>query len=130
VRRRGQKQVEDAKVFAIQSFCKDLLEVADILHIAVDTADKSIIASDPRFKSLFDGVTMTKDVLLKTFDRHGLSIVSPEGQRFDPNLHDAVLQVSKEGAKHEPGNVENVLKVGYSLRGRPIRAAQVVVVKI
>lgn len=113
VRRRGQKQVDDAKVFAIQSFCKDLLEVSDILvssfkclgqnslmnsfqNLAIDAVDKSAVASNDHMKNLYEGVVMTKDVLLKTFDRHGLVVVSPEGKAFDPNFHDAIFQVPKE----------------------------------
>jgi molecular chaperone GrpE len=83
-------------MFAVQSFCKDLLEVADILNLAVESVDKPTVCSDPPMKNLYDGVVMTKEVLMKTFDRHGLTIVSPEGERFDPNLHEAVFQVPKE----------------------------------
>jgi molecular chaperone GrpE len=143
LRRRSQKQIEDTKVFAIQSFCKDLLEVADILNLAIDSVDKSHVNSNPSMKSLFDGVTMTKEVLLNTFNRHGLVVISPEGERFDPNLHEAVFQVSKEHvsqlllffysvpfqSKHAPDHIDQVLKIGYSLHGRPVRAAKVGVVK-
>ncbi|KAI6176709.1 GrpE protein-like protein, mitochondrial [Aphelenchoides bicaudatus] len=130
VRRRGQKQVEDAKVFAIQKFCKDLLEVADILDLAVESVDKSVVVRDPQLKSVYDGIVMTKEILQKAFERNGLEVISPEGQRFDPNMHDAVFQIPKGQAKHEPGNVEKVLKIGYSLHGRPVRAAQVGVVQM
>uniref|UniRef100_A0A914R7N9 Uncharacterized protein n=1 Tax=Parascaris equorum TaxID=6256 RepID=A0A914R7N9_PAREQ len=64
VRRRGQKQVEDAKLFAIQGFCKDLLEVADILDLAVGSIKKDVEAN-PQIKSLHEGVEMTRTVLEK-----------------------------------------------------------------
>ncbi|KAH7731357.1 co-chaperone GrpE [Aphelenchoides avenae] len=128
VRRRGQKQVEDAKVFAIQGFCKDLLEVADILDLAVGSVDEKAIAGNDQLRELHKGITMTKDVLLKTFKKHGLVVRSPEGEKFDPNLHDAVFQVPQDQAKYKPGEIAQVMKVGYYLRDRPIRPAQVGVV--
>lgn len=96
VRRRGQKQTEDAKVFAIQSFCKDLLEVSDILKLALDSVKADDVEKNADLKNLYDGVNMTFTVLQKTFNRHGLVLVSPEGEKFDPNLHDAVFQVPKD----------------------------------
>lgn len=54
-----------------------------------------MVISDPQIKSIYDGIVMTKEILQKTFERNGLVIVSPEGQRFDPNLHDAVFQIPK-----------------------------------
>ncbi|GMT19625.1 hypothetical protein PFISCL1PPCAC_10922, partial [Pristionchus fissidentatus] len=130
VRRRGAKQVEDTKVFAIQGFCKDLLEVADILDLAVDSVkEEQLKAASPEMKSLFDGVKMTKTVMLKTFAKHGLRPSNPLGEQFDPNLHEAVFQVPKEQSKHDVGHVEHVMKIGYILKERPIRAAQVGVVK-
>ncbi|KAI6241577.1 GrpE protein-like protein 2, mitochondrial [Aphelenchoides fujianensis] len=99
VRRRGQKQLEDAKSFAIQSFCKDLLEVADVLNLAVDSVDKTTLQSDSQLKNIYDGVVMTKDVLHKVLSKHGLSVVTPEGQKFDPNFHDAIYQVPAKDSK-------------------------------
>lgn len=96
VRRRGQKQVEDAKIYAIQSFCKDLLEVADILTLALESVKKEDLVKNHELKALNDGVEMTQSVLQKIFSRHGLKLVSPEGEKFDPNLHDAVFQVPKD----------------------------------
>lgn len=72
---------------------------------------------------------MTQSMLLKTFAKHGLKPVSPEGEKFDPNLHEALFEIPQAGAKHEAGHVGHVAKIGYSLNGRPIRPAQVGVVK-
>ncbi|VDL76335.1 unnamed protein product [Nippostrongylus brasiliensis] len=130
VRKRGMKQAEEAKVFAIQGFCKDLLEVADILDLAVNSVKKEQLESgDKNLVDLHKGVVMTKDVLLKTFQRHGLVQVNPMGEKFDPNLHEAVFQVPQgQGTEAEPGHIMHVAKVGYCLKERPIRAAQVGVV--
>uniref|UniRef100_A0A183FJD5 GrpE protein homolog n=1 Tax=Heligmosomoides polygyrus TaxID=6339 RepID=A0A183FJD5_HELPZ len=94
VRTRGIKQTEEAKAFAIQGFCKDLLEVADILNLAVDSVKPEQLESgDKALVDLHKGIVMTKTVLLKTFEKHGLVPVTPMGEKFDPNLHEAVFQV-------------------------------------
>ncbi|KAK6057779.1 co-chaperone GrpE, partial [Cooperia oncophora] len=130
VRNRGMKLTEEAKVFAIQGFCKDLLEVADILDLAVESVKPDQLESaDKTLVDLHKGIVMTKTVLLKTFKKHGLVQVNPLGEKFDPNLHEAVFQVPPgEDTKIKPGHVMHVSKVGYSLKERPIRAAQVGVV--
>uniref|UniRef100_A0A915PR31 GrpE protein homolog n=1 Tax=Setaria digitata TaxID=48799 RepID=A0A915PR31_9BILA len=129
VRRRGQKQTEEAKVFAIQGFCKDLLEVADILDLAVSAVKKEELEKNVSLKNLFEGLEMTRTVLQKTFVKHGLRQISPEGEKFDPALHEAVFQVPKEQAKFDSGIVAQVIKTGYALQNRPIRAAKVGVVQ-
>lgn len=96
MRRRGQKQVQDAKIFAVQSFCKDLLEVADTLDLAIGAVKPEVIDKVPEVKGIHEGVVMMKNVLLKTFEKHGLVAVSPEGEKFDPNLHDAIFQIPQE----------------------------------
>lgn len=129
VRRRGQRQVEEAKIFAIQGFCKDLLEVADILDLAVGAVKKEEVEASAQLKALHEGIVMTRTVLDKTFAKHGLMKLSPEGEKFDPNLHEAIFQVPKEQTKYEPGCVAQVMTIGYALQGRPVRAAKVGVVQ-
>ena len=96
VRRRGQQQIADVKVFAIQSFSKDLLEVADVLDLALGSVDRATLNANAQLKGLHDGVLMTKDALLKTFNKHGLTVVSPEGEKFDPNFHDALFKIPQK----------------------------------
>ncbi|KHJ90191.1 co-chaperone GrpE, partial [Oesophagostomum dentatum] len=135
VRKRGFKLIEEAKVFAIQGFCKDLLEVyfskvADVLDLAVDSVKpEQLKTAEKMLKDLHEGVVMTRTVLLNTFKKHGLVPVNPMGEKFDPNLHEAVFQVpAGPDAKAEPGHIMHVSKIGYSLKERPVRAAQVGVV--
>lgn len=93
LRKRLTKQIEDAKVFGIQSFCKDLLEVADTLGHATNAVPKEEIKeTNPHLKNLFEGLTMTKNSLLQVFKRHGLEIVNPINEKFNPNLHEALFQ--------------------------------------
>ncbi|XP_032526134.2 grpE protein homolog, mitochondrial [Danaus plexippus] len=129
VRRRMMKQVEDAKSFAIQSFCKDLLDVADTLSAAAESVPEGVEGegAPAALRSLRDGLTLTRAQLTQVFSRHGLEVVSPLREKFDPNLHEALFTQEVQGA--EPGSVVAVSKVGYKLRGRCVRPALVGVAK-
>lgn len=128
LRRRLTKQIEDAKLFGIQGFCKDLLEVADILGHATEAVPKEEISdSNPHLKNLYEGLTMTKAQLNQVFKRHGLEQVSPLNEKFNPNLHEALFQ--QEVQNVEPNTVVVVSKIGYKLHERCIRPALVGVSK-
>lgn len=148
LRRRLTKQIADAKQFGIQSFCKDLLEVADILGHATDAVPKDKLNDqNPHLKNLYDGLVMTKSSLGQVFKRNGLETVNPLNEKFNPNLHEALFQkvspantpmfslslylivlciLFKQEAKDvEPGVVVEVTKIGYKLHDRCIRPALV-----
>ncbi|XP_065829916.1 grpE protein homolog 1, mitochondrial-like [Oscarella lobularis] len=128
MRKRFRDQIADAKSYGIQNFAKDLLDVADTLEKASKTIESNEeVAQNERLRSLFHGVEMTADLLQTTFSRHGLVRTTPEGEKFDPNLHEAVFY--QEFAGKTPGTIAVVMKPGYLLHGRPVRAAQVGVVK-
>ena len=124
---RMRKQLEDGKIYAIQSFCKDLLEVADVFGTAIESVPKDSLKSSKDFKNLFDGVVMTEQQIQSVFRRHGLIPVNPIGEKFNPNEHHALFQVEAEDK--EPGTVSVVTKIGYKLHERTIRPAMVGVVK-
>ncbi|KAM9426586.1 grpE protein homolog 1, mitochondrial [Pholidichthys leucotaenia] len=127
-RRRSQKMVEDAKIYGIHSFCKDLLEVADILEKATESVPKDEVTSEnPHLKNLYDGLVMTGVQLQKVFSKHGLVKLDPDGQKFNPYEHEALFHAPMEGK--EPGTVTVVTKVGYKLHGRTLRPALVGVAK-
>ncbi|KAK5602465.1 GrpE protein 1, mitochondrial [Crenichthys baileyi] len=128
LRTRSQRMVEDAKLYGIQSFCKDLLEVADILEKATESVPKEEVTSqNPHLKNLYDGLVMTEVQIQKVFTKHGLVKLNPEGQKFNPYEHEALFQAPVEGK--EPGTVAVVTKVGYKLHGRTLRPALVGVAK-
>uniref|UniRef100_A0A803V0X5 GrpE protein homolog n=1 Tax=Ficedula albicollis TaxID=59894 RepID=A0A803V0X5_FICAL len=128
VRQRSQKLVEEAKLYGIQSFCKDLLEVADILEKATESVPKEEIKDDnPHLKSLYEGLVMTEMQIQKVFKKHGLIRVDPVGAKFDPYEHEALFHAPVEG--QEPGTIALVSKIGYKLHGRTLRPALVGVVK-
>lgn len=128
MRKRLTKQIDDAKVFGIQSFCKDLLEVSDILGAATEAVPKEEISeNNPHLKSLYEGLTMTKAQLNQVFKRNGLEAVNPLNEKFNPNYHEALFQ--QEIPNKEPNTVVVVSKIGYKLHERCIRPALVGVSK-
>nr|ACN10134.1 GrpE protein homolog 1, mitochondrial precursor [Salmo salar]ACN12485.1 GrpE protein homolog 1, mitochondrial precursor [Salmo salar] len=130
LRTRSQKMVEDTKLYGIQGFCKDLLEVADILEKATESVPSEEVSSqkNPHLKNLYDGLVMTDKQIQKVFTKHGLVKLNPDGgQKFDPYEHEALFHSPVEGK--EPGTVAIVTKVGYKLHGRTLRPALVGVAK-
>eukprot|EP00794_Sanderia_malayensis_P015662 gene15662-17242_t len=124
---RNKKLVEDTRHFAIQSFSKDLLEVADVLEKAMESVPKQELGKNAHLQNLFEGLAMTDNQLQKVFKSHGLEKINPIGEKFDPNFHAAMFMQSAHDK--EPGTVSIVNKIGYKLKGRPLRAALVGVVK-
>lgn len=124
VRRRSEREMNDARAYAISRFAKDLLGVADNLGRALHAAPRD--HAEAGVKNLVLGVEMTEKELLGAFERNGLKRVDPaKGDKFDPHLHQAMMeQPSDEVA---PGGVVQVLQPGYELFGRIVRPAMVVV---
>jgi molecular chaperone GrpE len=124
VKRRAEREMNDARAFAITRFARDLLGVADILDRAVTSAPKEII--DPAFKNFVLGIEMTEKEMVLAFDKNGLKRIAPlKGDKFDPNLHQAVTEVP--GAGVEGGAVVSMMQTGFELFGRIIRPAMVAV---
>ncbi|KAJ1214009.1 hypothetical protein NDU88_001637 [Pleurodeles waltl] len=128
LRQRSQKLIDEAKIYGIQSFCKDLLEVADILEKATESVPKEEIKADnPHLKNLYEGLVMTEVQMQKVLKKHGVLKLNPVGAKFDPYEHEALFHAPVEGK--EPGTVALVTKVGYKLYERTLRPALVGVVK-
>jgi molecular chaperone GrpE len=124
VRRRAERESNEARAFAISKFAKDLLGVGDNLGRALEHAPKD--AQDPAVRNLAVGLEMTQKALLDAFERNGLKRLEPApGERFDPHKHQAVME--QTSAEFPPGAVLQVLQPGYELFGRVLRAAMVVV---
>lgn len=125
VRRRGEKQAADARTYAIDRFAGDLLAVADTLARALDAVpEDQRSALDDAMRNLVEGVAMTERTMLDAFGRHGLKRVGAKGEKFDPNLHQAVAQIpSSEPANH----IAEVMQPGFKLGERTLRAAIVAV---
>jgi molecular chaperone GrpE len=123
-RRRAEREVNDARAFAIQKFARDLLGVADNLARALAHAPKD--GDDPLARNLGVGLEMTQKELMSAFQRNGLKRLAPEpGDKFDPHQHQAMSE--QTSATVAPGAVINVLQDGYELFGRIVRPAMVIV---
>ena len=126
VRRRLQRERDDAQKYAAGSFAKDLLSPVDNLRRALDAMPEEEIA-DPRARSLRDGVAATERELLAAFERHGLKRIDPKGERFDHNFHQAIFEAERPDVP--AGIVVEVLQPGYVLHDRLLRPAMVGVAK-
>jgi molecular chaperone GrpE len=119
VRRRAQEDIAKAAKFAIERFARELLAVKDSLEIALATDTQSV-------DSLRAGSEVTLKQLVAAFEKSALKEVNPLGEKFDPNLHQAISVVESE---QEPNTVVTVLQKGYLLAERVLRPAMVVVAK-
>ncbi len=123
-RRRAEREVNDARAYAIQKFSRDLLGVADNLARALQHAPKS--DEDPLARNLAIGLEMTQKELLAAFERNGLKRVAPApGEKFDPHKHQAMSE--QTSAEVAPGTVVTLMQDGFELFGRLVRPAMVVV---
>jgi len=124
IRRRTEREANDARAYAIQKFARDLLDAADNLSRALQFAPKD--AADASVSNFVMGVEMTEKALQTAFERNGLKRVEPaRGDRFDPNLHQAMMEQGADDVA--PGCVITVMQAGYELFGRIVRPALVAV---
>jgi len=124
VKRRAEREANDSRAYAIQTFGRDLLGVADNLQRALEHAPRD--SQDAQVKNLVVGLEMTEKALLQAFERNGLKRVEPiRGAKFDPHMHQAMMEQPADDVG--PGAVLQVLQAGYELYGRIVRPAMVVV---
>ena len=123
IRRRSEKDVANAHKFALEKFCNALLPVVDNLERAQQVDD----ASNEALKSLLEGVELTYKSFIEVLSKFSLELVDPAGEPFDPQLHQAITTI--ENPDVEPNTVLDVMQKGYTLSGRLIRPAMVVVSK-
>ena len=122
VRRRGQREREETARFAITSFARDVLPVADNLRRALEALPEDA-GGNEALGSLVGGIELTERELAAIFQRHGVEKIDPAGEKFDHNLHEAMFEIPTADA--EPGTVVQVMETGYVLNGRLLRAARV-----
>jgi molecular chaperone GrpE len=123
VKRRAEQDVEKARKFALESFSKELLPVVDNLERALESA----AGDNEAVKPIAEGVELTLKSFLGALTKVNLLQVDPVGEPFDPNLHQAVSMV--ENPEVEPNTVIAVMQKGYTLNGRLVRPAMVMVSK-
>ncbi|KPF47349.1 nucleotide exchange factor GrpE [Rhizobium sp. G187] len=128
LRRRTEREIKDAKSYAVTGFARDMLSVSDNLRRAIETfPEEARAAADAGVTALIEGVEMTERGMLATLERHGVRKIEAEGQKFDPNFHQAMFEVPNPNV---PNNtVVQVVQAGYAIGERVLRPAMVGVAK-
>jgi molecular chaperone GrpE len=128
LRKRTEREVTDARLYGVASFARDMLAVADNMRRALDAVSPALRASaEPGAKALIDGVELTERELLKALEKNGVRQFTPRGEKFDPNVHQAIFEVPD--ASVPAGSVVEVVQPGYMIGERVLRPAMVGVSK-
>ena len=122
IRRRAEREVTNASKFALERFAKEILAVVDSLEKALEHP----LENDAQ-KAMHEGIELTYKLLIDTLNKFSIEQIAPLGDAFDPGLHEAM--VMQESADHEPNSIMHVVQTGFSLNGRLIRPARVIVAK-
>lgn len=127
VRKRGERQSEDARRYAATGFARDMLSVADNLERALDAVPAERRDESDLMQTLLGGLESVRGELLRTLQQHNIERIEPLGEPFDPNLHEAMFEVP--GSEYPNGTVAQVVQPGYRLHDRLLRPARVGVSK-
>jgi molecular chaperone GrpE len=120
-RKRSEREIENARKFAIERFAQELVTVGDALEAGINAG-----SANPG-PALLEGAQATLRQLHRAFDKAGIKIIDPKGLPFDPEWHEAM--VAQESADQPANTVLSVIQKGYSLNGRLLRPARVIVSK-
>ena len=121
VRKRAQRDVEAAHRFAVERFAADMIEVRDTLELGIAAG------TAPEAASFVEGMQATLRMIDKAFERAGIAVVDPAGQPFNPEFHEAM--VTQPSTDQAPGSVLAVVQKGFTLNGRLLRPARVVIAR-
>ncbi len=128
IRKRSERERQEAGQYAATAFARDIISVADNLARALEAMGEEARANaDEATKNLVDGIEMTERELLNVFQRHGITRIDPMGERFDPNMHEAMFEA--ENPEMPAGTVMSVAQCGYKISDRVLRPAMVGVSK-
>ncbi|MFO7308560.1 MAG: nucleotide exchange factor GrpE [Pseudomonadota bacterium] len=126
LRRRTEREVADARAYGIAGFARDMLTVADNIQRALESLPAEL-RDNEAIKPFVEGVELTERDFLKTLERHGVRKLVPQGERFDPNLHQAMFEVPDTSVPN--GTVVQVVQAGFVIGERVLRPALVGVSK-
>jgi molecular chaperone GrpE len=128
IRRRADKEKEDAAKYGTSNFARDLLNVADNLRRTLDAVKREELDGNPSLKNMILGVEMTERDLLSSMEKHGIKKIAPQiGEPFDYNKHQAMFEI--ESGEHASGIILQILQPGYAIHDRLLRPALVGVSK-
>jgi len=125
--RRAKREREDTAKYAAANFARDMLTVADNLQRALDATPDGLRDGDDQSKSFLEGIELTGRELLSVLERHGIKRISPMGEKYNHDQHEALFEVPTSDA--EPGMVMQVIEDGFMIHSRLLRAAKVGVSK-
>lgn len=125
-RKRAIEENEKTAKYAISKFAEDLIPVMEDFYLAFDNVKKDDLCDDKIAKNFFDGIVLTQNELKKVFERNGLLRIFPLNENFNPDLHNAIMQVEYDG---DEGKVVQVMQAGYTIKDRLLRPALVGVSK-
>ena len=124
LRRRTEREVADARVYGVSNFARDILAVADNMERAMKALDDELREkAEAGVKALLDGVELTERELVKVMEKHGVRRIEPQGQKFDPNLHQAMMEIPDPSVPS--GTVVQIMQPGYTIGDRVLRPAMV-----
>ena len=126
MRRRAEREKEDAHAYAVTKFARDMLAVSDNLRRAIDSIPAAARENED-VKNILPGIEMTESELLNILERYKIRKINAEGQKFDPNLHQAMYEI--EDPSVEPGTILQVTQPGFVIADRLLRPAMVGVAK-
>ena len=128
LRRRSEREVADARLYGVAGFARDVLGVADNMRRALDAVGTELREkADEGTKSLIDGVDLTERELIKVMEKHGIKRFEPKGEKFDPNLHQAMFEIPDPSVA--AGTVVQVMQAGFKIGERVLRPALVGIAK-
>jgi len=127
IRRRAERDREDTAKYAVSKFAKELLAVADNLRRAVEAVKPEVREANEAVNNLLTGVEATERQLTAAFERSGIVRMEPQDKPADPNFHQIIQEL--EGTGKPPGTVVQVLQPGYTIHGRLLREAMVIVAR-
>ncbi|MFK8011727.1 MAG: nucleotide exchange factor GrpE [Marinicellaceae bacterium] len=125
VKKRNARELDNLRKFALDKFAKSLLPVADSMDKELEANEKDGIQLT--VEQMVEGTILTQNVLLKVLKDNGVEVINPDGEKFNPEFHEAMTQVPNPDL--EPNTIVDVFQKGYLLNGRLIRPAMVVVSK-
>ena len=127
LRKRTEREVTDARLYGVASFARDVLSVADNIRRALEAVPAEALANAQAMKVLVDGVELTERELLKALEKNGVRQFTPHGEKFDPNVHQAMYEVPDPSVP--AGSIVQVMQPGYMIGERVLRPALVAVAK-
>jgi molecular chaperone GrpE len=128
LRRRTEREIADTRLYGVSAFARDIIAVADNMQRALGALDAELREkADAGTKALLDGVELTERELLKVLEKHGIKKFDPLGEKFDPNLHQAMYEIPDPS--QPAGTVAQVVQPGYMIGERVLRPALVAVAK-